>query len=297
LPTLNTIIQSDNKNDSNDVIIQTNKLDDHSTINPSINEKPQPDIKEKNKIVETPTEINNETNITPSTQIKPSENDIVPEKDKKLDIIKEKDNQNEVVVKNKEIKELSPRVASKITNEYIRHDKEPETLEGWQELKHIFMKWKNINNNNEELIKNPQYVAWFRRNCNDNKTPESKIDKITDFLHLDIDANDENSPIRINNYLNKIKKDRESHEPMPYEEWFNKNCEKPSISTNDFILPFEKTYNQEKLDEPLISLKDIIEQKSNTDIKDNKEGEEKNKNTPYNEKEMKSIYNFINGGY
>ena len=48
--------------------------------------------------------------------------------------------------------------------------------------------------------------------------------------------NDDNNPIALDNYLNKLKKEKESYDPMPYDEWFNKNCEKPTISKNDFIL-------------------------------------------------------------
>ena len=192
-------------------------------------------------------------------------------------------------------------MASQITQQYIKHDKKPQNLEGWKELKHIFKKWKNIIYDKEKPIKNPQYVAWFRRNCTDNIPEFSKVDKINDYLHLDLDINDENSPIRINNHIKLLKKEKESHEQMPYDEWFNKNCEMPTISKNDFILPFEKTISDKTnnktnkdIEQPLISLKDILESKSNSESLTN-DGDEKNKNNPYNEKEMKNIYKFING--
>jgi len=176
----------------------------------------------------------------------------------------------------------------------------PQSIEGWQELKHIFKKWKNLNNNKEDLITNPQYIAWFRRNCDNGNIPEiSKKEKINDFLHIDIDDNDENSPTKINNYINRIKKQRDSHEPMPYDEWFSRNCENPSVSYYDITLPSDRKYISEqkdqKTDMPLISLEDIIgKPKLDSDTKTN-ENEDKNKNTPYNEKEIKAMYNYING--
>ena len=195
-------------------------------------------------------------------------------------------------------KEISPKFASKIKYQYIKHEKKPKTLEGWKELKHIFKIWKNLINNKEEIIKNPEYVAWFRRNCNDNKIPEaSKIEQVNHFFNLDLDMNDENNPIVLDNYLNKIKKEKESYEAIPYDEWFNKNCEKPTISNNNFILPFETKYipkaKNKKEEKPLISLNDILEEKPNSETSINSD-EQKNKNNPYNEKEMKNIFHYVN---
>ena len=140
--------------------------------------------------------VNAET-ISKSQDIENIEN--IPKKEEDKTILKDTNNI-------KEMDKISPRVADKVTNEYIKHDKMPQSIEGWQELKHIFKKWKNLNNNKEDLITNPQYIAWFRRNCDNGNIPEiSKKEKINDFLHIDIDDNDENSPTKINNYISRIK--------------------------------------------------------------------------------------------
>ena len=292
--------------DSNNVNIPSNNVN-YNNIKPTINKEEKLDKKEETqeKNICKSTDINKNENINPIQELKTLEDIIIPEKQKENEIV---DNirpkkENIINIEDKNVKkdsyEISPKIVSKITDEYFKHEKMPQTLEGWQELKHIFKKWKNLINNKEESIKNPKYVAWFRRNCNDNSPEPTKIDKINDFLHLDLDVNDENSPTRINNYIERMKKIKDSHEQMPYDEWFNKHCEKPSISSKSFILPFEQKYipnkDNKKEEESLICLKDILEPKGASDDNLTNEEKEKNKNSSYNEKEMKYIYNFING--
>ena len=291
---------------SNNLNIPSNSKNDNNNIKPTINNEEKLDKKEEiqDKNKSKPIDINENENIIPTQELKALKDIITPEKQKEnkiVDNIKQKE-ENKIHIEDKNVKkdsyEISPKIASKISDEYFKHEKIPQTLEDCQELKHIFKKWKKLINNKEESIKNPKYVAWFRRNCNDNSHEPTKIDKINEFLHLDLDANDENSPARINNYIERMKKIKDSHEQMPYDEWFNNHCEKPSISSKSLILPLEQKYilnkDNKKEEEPLIYLKEILEPKTVCDNLTNEE-KEKNKNNSYNEKEMKSIYNFING--
>ena len=274
-------------------IVKPNEI--KNLVNTSLNKS-----KETNSLINKIQKINNL--ISSEVKDKNNINKISKKEEKVLNSKIDNDNKksnNKIIEKDfnnetNEIKKISLKVASKITNEYINNDKAPSNLEVWQQLKHNFKKWKNVVNNYKDLIINPQYVAWFRRNCDNRNIPElSKIEKINEFLYFNIDELDENNPIKIDNFINKINKQRESYESMPYDEWFNKHCEKSSISNIDFTLPKPKKYILNKITEIPLILKDFIEHKSNSDINTNNTDEKKN--NPYNGKEIKDIYNLING--
>ena len=140
-----------------------------------------------------------------------------------------------------------------------------------RKLRHYFMKYRNKTKLIQETdpITNISYVSWFNRNNNVNpETLNKKPDKLTEIIE----------PDETTNMINLITKQRDTVEPMPYEEWFYRHCTK-RFDENEKL----KTKKEPPIPENVTKMVNTLQ----------KTLPKKSKN-PYTEMEFKKIKDAVN---